>query len=103
MDASGGLDPLIHELREMRDRTLVFRNRRHAGEVLARILAGKLAEGSRILAVPAGGTAVLVDDGLESGITMETAVEALRDWTDLGDAAVLEILERSRSDGPRQA
>jgi putative phosphoribosyl transferase len=239
MGRSGGQDPLIHELREMRDRTLVFRNRRHAGEVLARMLAGKLAEGSRILAipaggvpvaaeiakalglpldvavvskvtpawntevgygavafdgrvrtderaraalgveeadervdvdrararvgrrvrglrtsgaplVPAGGTAVLVDDGLASGITMETAVEAIRDagaghvivavptghegavqrisgvvdeihcanvrsgrsfavadayrdWTDLDDAAVLEILERSHSDAPRRA
>ena len=230
---------MIHELREMRDRTLVFRNRRHAGEVLARMLAGKLAEGSRILAVPAGGvpvaaeiaktlglpmdvavvskvtpswnsevgygavafdgrvrtderaraalgvdeadervdvdrararverrvrglrtsggplvpaggTAVLVDDGLASGITMETAVEAIRDagaghvvvaiptgheraverisalvdeihcanvrsgrsfavadayreWTDLDDATVVEILERSSSDGPYRA
>jgi putative phosphoribosyl transferase len=100
--------------------------------------------------VPAGGTAVLVDDGLASGITMETAVEAIRDagaghvivavptghegavqrisgvvdeihcanvrsgrsfavadayrdWTDLDDAAVLEILERSHSDAPRRA
>jgi predicted phosphoribosyltransferase len=239
MAVSGGMDSLIHELREMRDRTQVFRNRRHAGEVLARMLTGKLAEGSRMLAVPAGGvpvaaaiadtlglpldvavvskvtpawntevgygavafdgrvrtdrraraalgvdevderldvdrarakvgrrvrglrtrggplvpaggTAVLVDDGLASGITMETAVEAIRDagagqvivavptgheraverisrvvdeihcanvrsgrsfavadayqeWTDLDDAAVEEILEHFRSDGPRQA
>ena len=29
--------------------------------------------------VPDGGTAVLVDDGLASGITMETAVQAIRD------------------------
>jgi predicted phosphoribosyltransferase len=223
----------------MRDRTLVFRNRRHAGEVLARMLAGNVAEGSRILAIPAGGvpvaaeiakalglpldvavvskvtpawntevgygavafdgrvrtderaraslgvdevdqgvdvdrtrakvrrrvrglrtsggplvptggTAVLVDDGLASGITMETAVEAIRDagagrvvvavptghegavqrisgvvdkihcanvrsgrafavadayrdWSDLDDVAVLEILERCRSRGSRQA
>jgi predicted phosphoribosyltransferase len=29
--------------------------------------------------VPPGGTAVLVDDGLASGITMETAVDAVRD------------------------
>jgi predicted phosphoribosyltransferase len=221
---------LIHELAEMRDRKRVFRDRRHAGDVLAGMLVGRLSEDSRILAIPAGGvpvaaavakalrlpldlavvskvtpawnteigygavafdgrvrvdeqrrsalgigreeegvdverarakvrrrvqglrgsgrplvppggTAVLVDDGLASGITMETAVEAIRDsgagrvivavptghesavrrisgivdeihcanvrsgrsfavadayldWSDLDDAAVVEILER---------
>jgi predicted phosphoribosyltransferase len=45
---------LIHELLEMRDRTRVFRDRAHAGEVLAGMLAGKLRPGSTILAIPAG-------------------------------------------------
>ena len=230
---------MIHELREMRDRTRVFRDRRHAGEVLARMLVGKLPHDSVILAIPAGGvpvaaaiaealglpldvavaskvtpswnsevgygavafdgrvriderrraalgvdeaeegqdvgramekvrrramllrrsggplvppggTAVLVDDGLASGVTLETAVEAVRaggagrivvavptghedavgrmtsrldeihcanvrggrtfavadayrDWSDLDDAAVVEILDRFRAEDSRQA
>jgi putative phosphoribosyl transferase len=74
----------------MRDRTMIYRNRRHAGEVLARMLAGNFAEGSRILAIPAGGVPVAAE-----------IAKALR--LPLDDAAVLEILERCPSDGPRQA
>jgi predicted phosphoribosyltransferase len=46
------------ELPELRDRTRVFRDRRHAGEVLARMLPEGLPTGTRVLAIPAGGLPV---------------------------------------------
>jgi predicted phosphoribosyltransferase len=49
---------MVHELSQLRDRTHVFKDRRHAGEVLARMLAGSLPAGARILAIPAGGVPV---------------------------------------------
>lgn len=49
---------MVRELRELRDRTHVFRDRRHAGEVLARMLEGQLPPGAKILAIPAGGVPV---------------------------------------------
>jgi len=116
----------VHERVELRDRMRVFRDRAHAGDVVAE-MTGELRESeTTVLAVPAGGLpvaaavagalglardvirrgieetrekvarrvaelrgaqpaidlsgrcAVVVDDGLASGFTMGTAVEALR-------------------------
>jgi len=49
---------MLNELRELRGRVRVFRDRRHAGEVLARMLEGRLPADARLLAIPAGGVPV---------------------------------------------
>jgi len=51
---------MMRELPELRDRTLVFRDRREAGEVLGRMLEGQLPARAKILAIPAGGVPVAV-------------------------------------------
>ena len=48
----------IHELAELRDRVRVFRDRAHAGVVLANMLASYRGAGAIVLAVPAGGIPV---------------------------------------------
>ena len=52
------MEPVLEELDDLRDRERVFRDRRHAGEVLGRMLGGRLASGAKILAIPAGGVPV---------------------------------------------
>ena len=82
---------MIHELPEMRDRTRVFRDRRHGGEVLARMLAGSLAPGSRILAVPAGGVPVAAPIAKALGLLLDVAVvsKVTPSWnTEVGYGAV---------------
>ncbi len=49
---------MLHELERLRDRLHVFRDRGHAGEVLAGMLEGHVPAAARILAVPAGGVPV---------------------------------------------
>jgi len=46
------------DLAEYRDREGVFTDRRHAGQVLAGLMEGKVASGSILLAIPAGGVPV---------------------------------------------
>jgi len=58
----------------MRDRRRVFEDRRHAGVVLARMLAGKLPARSRILAIPAGGLPVAVEVANALGLPLDVAV-----------------------------
>lgn len=48
----------IFDLRELRDRLLVFNDRRHAGEVLVRMLQSHRQEGDIVLCIPAGGVPV---------------------------------------------
>jgi predicted phosphoribosyltransferase len=48
----------IHELVELRDRIGVFRDRAHAGEVVAGMLADCRGSGARVFAIPAGGVPV---------------------------------------------
>jgi predicted phosphoribosyltransferase len=75
-----------HDLPELRDRTQVFRDRTHAGEVLAGMLEGWRAGDACVLAIPAGGVPVAaalcrvlaLPLGLASGFTMRVAVDALR-------------------------
>src|SRR5512137_1059284 len=49
---------MIADLPELRDRVGVFQDRGHAGQVLARMLEGKLPPGAKLLAIPAGGVPV---------------------------------------------
>jgi putative phosphoribosyl transferase len=50
--------PNIIERPELRDRTRVFRNRHHAGEVLAEMLSSYSKTDAIVLAIPAGGVPV---------------------------------------------
>lgn len=65
---------MIHELLEMRGRTRVFRDRRHAGEVLAGMLAKKLPPDSVILGIPAGGVPVAAAIAEILGLPLDVAV-----------------------------
>jgi len=49
-----------HELAELADRTHVFRDREHAGEVLASMLSEYMGSDTVVLAIPAGGVPVAV-------------------------------------------
>ena len=65
---------MIHELPELRNRTHVFRDRHHAGEVLARMLEGMRLAGVRILAIPAGGVPVAAAMAQALGFPLDVAV-----------------------------
>jgi len=65
---------MIHERPELRNRIQVFRDRAHAGEVLARMLEGRLASGTRVLAIPAGGVPVAAAIAQALGLPLDVAV-----------------------------
>lgn len=62
------------EVPELRDRIGVFRDRTHAGEVLAGMLAEVLSPSSLVLAIPAGGVPVGVEVARRLGLEFELAV-----------------------------
>ena len=85
------MNRLIHELAEMRDRKRVFRGRRHAGEVLAGMLVGRLSDDSRILAIPAGGVpvAAAVAKALRLPLDLAVVSKVTPTWnTEIGYGAV---------------
>jgi len=65
---------MVNELPELRNRVGVFRDRRHAGEVLARMLRGKVPAEARILAIPAGGVPVAAAMADALGLPLDVAV-----------------------------
>ena len=65
---------MIHALEALRDRRRVFRDRRHAGEVLAGMLEGCVPAGARVLAVPAGGVPVAAAVAGRLGLPLDVAV-----------------------------
>lgn len=65
---------MVTELRDLRDRTRVFRDRGHAGEVLAGLLRDALPSGVRILAVPAGGVPVAAALARALSLPLDVAV-----------------------------
>jgi predicted phosphoribosyltransferase len=65
---------MVNQLRELRDRVRVFRDRRHAGEVLAHMLAGRIPAGARVLAIPAGGVPVAAVLAEALGLALDVAV-----------------------------
>src|SRR5262245_58672208 len=50
----------LHDHPPLRGRTHVFDDRRHAGEILAEMLAGECDEDALVAAIPAGGVPVAV-------------------------------------------
>jgi predicted phosphoribosyltransferase len=78
-------------LPELSDRTRVFRDREHAGEVLAGMLAGALPAGAIVLAIPAGGVPVGAELARRLALPLDLAVvsKVLLPWdTEAGYGAV---------------
>jgi predicted phosphoribosyltransferase len=65
---------MVRDLPELWDRVRVFRDRRHAGEVLARMLEGRLPAGTRVLAIPAGGVPVAAEVARALRLPLDVAV-----------------------------
>lgn len=75
----------------LRERTQVFRDRTHAGEVLAGMLAPALPAGAIVLAIPAGGVPVGAEVARRLGLRLDLAVvsKVLLPWdTEAGYGAV---------------
>jgi len=66
--------PRVVDLPELRERVRVFRDRIHAGEVLAGMLAGALGPGAILLGIPAGGVPVAAEAARRLGLGLELAV-----------------------------
>jgi predicted phosphoribosyltransferase len=64
----------IHDLHDLRGREQVFRDREHAGEVLARLLPLLRGTDAGLLAVPAGGVPVAAALARELGLPLDVAV-----------------------------
>jgi putative phosphoribosyl transferase len=78
-------------LPELRERTRVFRDRTHAGEILAGMLAPDLPPGAIVLAIPAGGVPVGAEVARRLGLPLDLAVvsKILLPWdTEAGYGAV---------------
>jgi len=67
-------DNRVVDLPELRERVGVFRDRIHAGEVLAGMLAGALGPDAMLLAIPAGGVPVAAEAARRLGLRLELAV-----------------------------
>lgn len=67
---------VIYERAEWRNRTAVFRDRTHAGEVLAGMLDGLRAEQAIVCAIPAGGVPVAIAVASRLGLPLDVAVVA---------------------------
>jgi len=59
---------------ELSDRTRVFRDRTHGGEVLAGMLATELPAGAMVFAIPAGGVPVGAEMARRLGLPLDLAV-----------------------------
>ncbi len=68
------ISPHIIELPELRDRTRVFRDRQHAGEVLAEMLSSYSKTDAIMLAIPAGGAPVAAAIAERLQIPLDVAV-----------------------------
>lgn len=64
----------IHELTQLHDRVGVFRNRSHAGRVLADMLASYRETDSLVLGIPAGGVPVAAEIGRRLRLALDVAV-----------------------------
>jgi putative phosphoribosyl transferase len=64
----------IIDLLELREQTHVFKNRTHAGQVLAEMLAAHDTQDGIILAIPAGGVPVGVVMAEKTGLDFDVAV-----------------------------
>lgn len=64
----------LTDLAEMRDREEIFSDRVHAGCVLADLMAGRLAPGCMVLAIPAGGIPVACALAERLGLDIDVVV-----------------------------
>lgn len=64
----------IIDLRELREQTHVFKDRTHAGHILAKMLSAHDTQGGIILAIPAGGVPVGVVMAEKTGLDFDVAV-----------------------------
>lgn len=73
----------IHDLPDLRDRSRVFRDRRHAGESLAGMLEALRGSDAIVLAIPAGGVPVAAEIARRLALPLDLAVvsKALLPWT----------------------
>lgn len=76
-------DARIHELPELRDRCGVFRDRDHAGEILAGMLEEYRSSRALVLGIPAGGVPVAAHIARALGLALDVAVvsKILLPWT----------------------
>lgn len=81
----------IHELAELRDRKRVFRDRAHAGAILASMMEGLRGRPARLAAIPSGGVPVAAEIARRLGLPLAVAVASkiTPSWnTELGYGAV---------------
>jgi len=73
----------VHEISALRDRAPVFRDRAHAGEVLASMLEAYRGGSALVLAIPAGGVPVAAEIARRLGLALDVAVvsKILLPWT----------------------
>jgi predicted phosphoribosyltransferase len=64
----------IYDLPELRDRIEVFRDRIHAGQMLAEMLPAFDQKGSIVLGIPAGGVPVAAEIAKKLGLAFDVAV-----------------------------
>lgn len=74
---------LVHEITSLRDHAPVFRDRAHAGEVLAGMLEAYRDSSALVLAIPAGGVPVAAEIARRLGLALDVAVvsKILLPWT----------------------
>ncbi len=83
----------IHEIASLRDHAPVFRDRVHAGEVLAGMLEAYRDGSALVLAVPAGGVPVAAEITHRLGLGLDVAVaDAYEEWRDVNEDEVAAIL-----------
>ena len=81
----------IYEVPDLRDRSHVFRDRAHAGEVLAGLLSAYRDTNALVFAIPAGGVPVAAEVAPRLNLTLDVAVvsKILLPWnTEAGYGAV---------------
>jgi putative phosphoribosyl transferase len=73
----------VHEISSLRDHAPVFRDRAHAGEVLAGMLEAYRGSSALVLAIPAGGVPVAAEIARRLGLALDVAVvsKILLPWT----------------------
>jgi predicted phosphoribosyltransferase len=80
---SSNVEHAIHDLPELRNRAQVFRDRVHAGDVLAGMLSAFRGSGALVLGIPAGGVPVAATVATTLGLELDVAVvsKILLPWT----------------------
>lgn len=68
------LNPRIRDLPFLRNRVHVFRDRRHAGEMLSELLADYRGSDASVLAIPAGGVPVAAELAARLALPLDVAV-----------------------------